>query len=177
MADRDLWALSSDFFQQQVRESCRRAATLAELLEAGDDLNALPAIRTLWIEAELPSQCPREWSRLWAAVKRSAYRSRVMSPRERRVLGRLSDPVTVYRGALVGGERGWSWTLQKPVALDFAARYCGLENGIDQARLCIAEVHTADIIAYFELGDEDEVIIDPLSIDWGVTRIVRIRPD
>lgn len=173
MADPDLWDMGSEFFRQQVRDSCRVAVELAEQLEGGKADTVLPRVKNLWIEAELPSHCPQAWARLWAAVRRAPDPARVMSARERRTLRALADPVTVFRGARAGGERGWSWTLRRSVALEFAVRYTEPGDVASQARLCIARVHTTDVIAYFRLGGEDEVIIDPGSIDWDAVRIVR----
>lgn len=171
VAHHDPMATGSEAFQQQVRDSCRRATELADLLESGNDPRVLRQVRRAWIEAELPSHCPEAWARLWTAVQRSADPSRVMSGRDSRRLRALKDPVTVYRGARAGGERGWSWTLRRAVALDFALRYSACEDGSDHARLCVARVRTVDIIAYFTWGGEDEVIIDPHNIDWATTLI------
>ncbi|WP_374928976.1 hypothetical protein [Kytococcus sedentarius] len=157
-----------DFFGQHVRASCGLAETLAARIEVEGVEALVPRIRRAWVEAELPSRCPEAWATIWRAVA-TADPARVMSRRERRALAALPPVVTAYRGFGGEGARGWSWTLERDMAEDFAVRY---EEGIDaEARLCIAEVDTSAVIALLLLGDESELIIDPDEIDWERTRI------
>ena len=69
---------------------------------------------------------------------------------------------------------GWSWTLDRSVAEDFARRY--REDASDEALLVTADVDRAVVIAYLRSGGEDELILDPDALDWGTITITRVPP-
>ncbi len=170
----DPLATGSEYFRKQVRDSCRKASEFADRIERGEPAKVLPLVRRLWIEAELPSYCQESWSRLWSAVRSTDDPSRVMSGKERRRLAALPDPVTAYRGARAGGERGWSWTLTRSIAVEFAVRDEQPDDEAGVARVCTAPVPKTDIIALFQLGGEDELIVDPSTLDWGAVSIEKL---
>ena len=174
-ATRGLAGEEFDAYLRQVRHGCRRACELADRIEAGD-VTALPLLKDAWIETELPSYCPDSWSRAWRAVRAAPDPSAVMSASERRRLRALPDRITVFRGVTAGGEHGWAWSVDRSVAEDFAVRYTGLGDDSDEPRLCIVEIHRSQVIAYFHIGHEHEVIIDPEEIDWSDVVVESLRP-
>lgn len=117
----------------------------------------------------MPSRCPDAWAVVWRAAATPTGRRQVMSWREQRLLSRLPDAVTIHRGCAPGGERGWSWTAAREVALDFAARHEGAT-----ALLCTATVEKAVVVALLRSGGELEIIVDPSSLDWRAVRIERV---
>ncbi|MDO5627260.1 MAG: hypothetical protein Q4G43_02955 [Mobilicoccus sp.] len=160
---------ASAAFEQQVRESCMKAERLATQLANGDG-DALRSVRRAWIEAELPSRCMEAWQTIWEAVRTAGPTAPVMTATERRRYAAMPDPVTLFRGCSPGGEYGWSWTLDREVAIDFAHRYEEDTAPGDAALLCTVTVPTSLVIAYLRIGGEDEVIIDPCSLsDVGLS--------
>lgn len=158
-------------YVRQVRKSCRRASALLAQIEAGRLKTVLPKVRRVWIETELPSRCVDAWQGIWDAVGASPARLLVMTANDRRGYAKLPDSLTVYRGATVGGERGWSWTLERSIAEDFAKRY--ELDGPHPPLICTAEIAKGDVLAYFEIGGEHELIVDPHELDW---RSVLVEP-
>lgn len=79
---------------------------------------------------------------------------------ERRQLSRLPERVPVFRGGITGGERGWSWTLHRDVAADFAVRYEDDDTALTPA-VWSTHVDRSAIIALLSGGDEEEVILSP----------------
>ncbi|MDO5535140.1 MAG: hypothetical protein Q4F65_10875, partial [Propionibacteriaceae bacterium] len=115
--------MADDPYERQVREGCERAAALAARI-AAEGVDAVGRqLRRAWIETELPSRCLDTWATIWEAVRDGDARAAVMTGRERKRLDRLPERVTVYRGSTAGGERGWSWTLDRDIAEDFAQRH------------------------------------------------------
>ncbi|WP_116114410.1 hypothetical protein [Austwickia chelonae] len=148
-------------FERQVRQGCLRAERLASQLTGGDSDTALRQVRKTWNETELPSRCAQAWQTIWDAVKAAGPTSPVMTAAERRRYTALPDPVTLFRGCGPGGEHGWSWTVDRSIAIDFALRY-GDEAASDYVPLlCTATVPKSAVLAYLLIGGEDEVIIDP----------------
>lgn len=170
----DVLVSGSTFFQQHVTTTCLRAEMLADKLEASGSPADVQQVRQLWTEAELPSFCAQTWARVWSAVRNSAHAAKVMSRKERKALLILPEVITVFRGARRGGERGWSWTLDRAVAADFAVRYADPSDAPGTARLYVARVRRDDVVAYFEIGGEREVIIDPETIDWHAVGVEQL---
>lgn len=156
----------SEEFEQHLREGCRRAEAIAERIDAGHLASELPRVRAAWVEIELPSRCPKAWARIWDAVRSAPDPARVMRWRERRRYRSLPATVTVHRGASPGGERGWSWTLDRTVAEDFAVRYSLDDDEPADARLCTARVPRTDVLALFLHGGELEIVLDPRRLGW-----------
>lgn len=165
MHQEPLWGIdASPEFERMAREGCLMASELAAAPGAGS-VRWLRRVRRVWVETELPSICLEPWTRIWRIVATlPAGRSKVMSWRERLAVAAMPSRITVYRGGGVGGERGWSWTLDRSVAEDFARR--GLDSETYQPLLCEAHVEKESVIAYFRLGGEHEVILDPSQLDW-----------
>ena len=166
----------SEAFERHVVEGCRRAGELADRIDAGHLATELRGVRSAWIETEMPSLCTDAWARVWDAVRTAPDPTRVMRWRERRRYRSLPGTVTVYRGAAPGGERGWSWTLDRGVAADFAVRYTeGDDDEPADARLCAAPVPRTDVLALFLHGGELEIVLDPGRLDWDAVEVETLR--
>ncbi|MDO5676448.1 MAG: hypothetical protein Q4G35_02945 [Propionibacteriaceae bacterium] len=156
-----------DAFGQHVRTGCGEARALADRMSDGEINAVLPLIRRLWIETEAPSACSDAWTEIWSEVGRAPNPALVMRAGDRRKLAALGPRVQVFRGALQGNERGWSWTLDRAVAEDFGRRYDDEGSSIGDGVLCTTEVPRDAILALFSEGDETEVILNPAELTWG----------
>ena len=86
-----------------------------------------------------------------------ADKSYLMSKREQKKFNELPDKVTIYRGVNNPEyQYGCSWTLDKRIAIWFANRYESKERNVYECT-----VDKKDIICYFEIRNEKEVIINP----------------
>ncbi|GAB78153.1 hypothetical protein SAMN05421595_0674 [Austwickia chelonae] len=156
-------------FEQHVRAGCELAEALAARIAVEGIEPLIPSIRHAWVEAELPSRCPDAWAAIWRAVA-AADPACVMSRCELRRYATLPASLIAYRGFSGEGARGWSWSLQREVAEDFAVRYDQFgENSAP--RVCIAQVESTAVTACLLFGGEDELIIDPDRIDWRSARV------
>lgn len=89
-----------------------------------------------------------------------ADKSYLMSKREQKKFNALPEKVTIYRGVNNPEYKyGFSWTLDKRMAYWFANRYESKECYVYE---CI--VDKKDLICYFEIRNEKEVLIDPLVL-------------
>ena len=80
----------------------------------------------------------------------------LMSKREQNKFNALPDMVTIFRGVdNPEYEYGFSWTLDKNIAIWFANRY---EDRKPYVYECT--VDKRDLICYFEIRNEKEVIVD-----------------
>ena len=163
---------SDSLFEQHVRAGCDLAQDLAARLPTEGLRRLSRRIRRAWVEAELPSRCPDAWATIWRAA--AADPDALMSRRERRAHSALPARVTAYRGFSRDGARGWSWTLQRDVAEDFAVRYED-DDVSAQPRLCTVQVESRAVIAVLLLGDEQELIIDPDTIERSEATVEDLR--
>lgn len=86
-----------------------------------------------------------------------ADKSYLMSKREQKKFNALPEKVTIYRGVNNPGYKyGFSWTLDKRIAYWFANRYENKESYVYECT-----VDKKDLVCYFEIRNEEEVIIDP----------------
>ena len=98
-----------------------------------------------------------------------------MNEKERRLLKKLPETVTAYRGAQEGEEEGLSWTLIHAVAEMFATRFrC---DGRNKARVLTATVPRSAIRALFLHRNEEEVVVTSMpviakteAVDWDGRR-------
>lgn len=89
-----------------------------------------------------------------------ANKSYLMDKGERKVFDALPKEVTIYRGVDNPEYKyGFSWTLDKKVAQWFANR-----NESKRAYVYECIVDKEDLICYFEIRNEKEVIIDPETL-------------
>lgn len=83
-----------------------------------------------------------------------------MSKGEQKKFNALPDKVIIYRGVNNPKYKyGFSWTLDKRIAYWFANRYENKESYVYECT-----VDKKDLICYFEIRNEKEVIIDPLTL-------------
>lgn len=86
-----------------------------------------------------------------------ANKSYLMGKGEQKKFNALPDKVTIYRGVNNPKYKyGFSWTLDKRIAYWFANRYENKESYVYECT-----VDRKDLICYFEIRNEKEVIIDP----------------
>ena len=131
-------------------------------------------LRGVWVRAEQVQ--PRDtWKDLLS--QHSEWRATMMTDEERADLASLPDQVMVYRG--VGNPEhthGFSWTLDRQRAEWFAYRFLGaplaamfrLTNFDPQHRpeptLITGQVAHADVIAYLQQRDEEEIVALPENV-------------
>lgn len=90
-----------------------------------------------------------------------ANKSYLMNKGEQKKFNALPEEVTIYRGVSKPEcKYGFSWTIDKRIALWFSNR---CENQESYVYKCI--VNKKDIICYFEIRNEKEVIVDPLALE------------
>ena len=88
---------------------------------------------------------------------READKSYLMSKREQKKFNALPEKVTIYRGVNNPEYKyGFSWTLDKRIVYWFANRYENKESYVYECT-----VDKKDLVCYFEIRNEKEVIIDP----------------
>lgn len=82
---------------------------------------------------------------------------------------RPASPLAIYRGARLGGERGWSWSTDRDVAAWFARREhdCGTP-----AVLLRATIAPEYILGVFNDRNEAEVLIDPDGLEWSAVQTI-----
>jgi len=101
---------------------------------------------------------------------REANRSYLMNKGEQKTYNALPDKVTIYRGVSDPKYKyGFSWTIDKRIALWFANRY-------EEKGACVYEciVDKKDIICYLEIRNEKEAIIEPSVLkNYVIEEIVR----
>lgn len=99
---------------------------------------------------------------------RKADKSHLMSKREQKKFNALPDKVTIFRGVDNPEYKyGFSWTLDKRIAIWFASRH---EDS--QPYIYECTVDKMDLICYFEIRAEKEVIINPLVLKQYKIEIV-----
>jgi hypothetical protein len=113
-----------------------------------------------WLDTEFPTINKEVWLQLF--TRKTPGKRKVMSSKERRVLRDLPDKdIDIYRG--YGDEQhkdGISWTLSYEKASWFATRFYK-EAPIVAEGICDKK----DIIAYLNDREEEEIVIDPESVN------------
>lgn len=71
----------------------------------------------------------------------------------------LPDEIEVYRGQDIEYELGWSWTTNKAVAKKFAKRNACFDA--PQPIILTGLVKKANIVAFFDQREEDEILVAP----------------
>jgi hypothetical protein len=123
---------------------------------------------------------------IWASLfHRPCLRPKyLMSPDELNALKKLPPTIRIWRGyGCKGGERGFSWTLDKKVAEFFADYSCGgrrrmLTNSVGETPY-IAEgtCQKSKVLALFTERQESEIFVDPKHVKILQTRRVPPVPD
>ncbi|MGI8404701.1 MAG: hypothetical protein ACR2OE_08050 [Thermomicrobiales bacterium] len=78
-------------------------------------------------------------------------------------------PLAIYRGACLGGERGWSWSTDRDVAAWFARRSHDFGT---PAVLLSATIAPEYVLGAFNDRDEAEVLIDPAGLEWSEVQAI-----
>ena len=187
MKHKSLCALRNDW--ERILHLCNSRERFTKIRAIGDSLalhrgppvrraaHYWKLVRQVWIDADMAYQCDggtlqgSVWYRNVADDRTmEATRDLVMTRSERRTLAALPPVVAVYRGCIRGlNERGWSWTLKRHVADDFALlansprmKSYGGVSGVPIVVMC--RVSRAKILSYFGEREEEEVVIDPRTL-------------
>ena len=91
---------------------------------------------------------------------KSRLRRFCMKRREWSVYQELPEKFEMFRGCWSKNKEGWSWTLSKDVALGFAGS--PPEDGYPV--LISGAARKEDVVAYFGILNEKEIVIDPLKV-------------
>jgi hypothetical protein len=115
--------------------------------------------------SDIPNRCyrPRKRNRLYSSM---------MLADEVQELAKLPSRITIYRGVADPTHVGWSWSLSRPIAEWFAGRWPEFFG--DDPVLIIGSARKADILAYFTVGREQEILISPKAVK--VIAIEKNRP-
>lgn len=88
-----------------------------------------------------------------------AYKSNLMTAKEKKKLKELPNELIVYRGLQHGAKvRALSWTLSKEVAIWFAKRFDR------KGTLYQGKIKKKDIFAYFIGRGEEEIVLNPYKL-------------
>lgn len=108
---------------------------------------------------------PKDKFLLWFEEANKAY---LMDKREQKKFDKLPERVTIYRGVNNPEFRyGFSWTIDKRIANWFANRYEGKQSYVYECT-----VDKKDLLCYFDIRNEKEVIINPSVLKRYKIRIV-----
>lgn len=155
-------------------------ATIGEFLDAEEDPREAVTFwrlaRHMWSDGEHDEASPI-WSRLMNV--KVPHRDFMTSARDRRALRAMPDVVTVHRGVqfpkfskpspLEAANAGWAWTFSENTAEWFAKRFA---QAGDHCYVVTSEVPKSMIAAYITQRAEEEVLIEPGSVDPS-TMLVR----
>ncbi len=117
---------------------------------------------------------PVAW-RSWRSMFRRAGFLSDGAPRPRR-------PMTLYRGCMPGGHRGFSWTPYRWRAENFANHWFARGQAAVPGRIYEAEIEPCGILAFVsghDIGREDEVVVDvpvglePILMETARQRVAR----
>ena len=92
-------------------------------------------------------------------------RQALMTKGERHTLDCLPETFPVYRGFTLNRLRGVSWTLSKKTARKFAKSHGQYDEDRGLPRMAEAKAHKKDVLAYFHGRGQDEIVIDPASLE------------
>lgn len=143
-----------------THELSYRVDALKEVASKMDDKLYWGALAKVYTESENLRQSQGAIRRLLTADRPN--REAMMTDEEKAFLGGLPEAVTIFRGYGFHNSHGWSWTISREKAEWFANRFAEEFGGIP--RVATGKVQKTDIIAYFDVRDEKEVVCDPKSV-------------
>jgi len=169
----ELSAMAAEFLQQGQWEDfivCHtpphRIAAFRKLLRTHaaklSDEEYWRNLRMIYEEAANPSAHWVTFRQLFRSRRKK--REHLMNPRERDMLRRLPDSLTVYRGYARFGGEGMSWTLDRRVADWFAHR----DSGRGEPRVITGEVRRDDVLALITTTNEAELLVPDGSVTQQV---------
>lgn len=142
-----------------------RPYRITALLQVADLITTHPEhwklVGMVWQDSENIYQHLAAWEIVFNSERPA--KECMMNKAEQQVYSQFKDVVEVYRGSSPENLEGYSWTLSKQVAEQFAARsYAG------NPLISYSAVDPEDIHAYFNGRDEQEIIINPAAMDSRV---------
>ena len=129
---------------------------------SADDLSKV--LRFIWCTTEFPNGDPNLSKAKLCKLFSECVPSELMTPDELQAYEQFPDIVHVYRGVRTGLERdahSLSWTINPQKAAWFAHRFNTAEK---QGIVFEADSSKSDILAYFDIGGEDEVVVRPSKL-------------
>lgn len=115
----------------------------------------------VWSDTEFPHQSHGAWLDIWGAFRETGGLVPRCEPDAsvfRELQGR-TETITVYRGVGTNGdENGFSWALDKEVAMWFARRF---SSNWKRGRVYTATIHPDDVLTYCNARSEQEVVVYP----------------
>ena len=126
-------------------------------------------LRDSWCLQENPNQDKNVPRRKAVSLFRKAKKKYLMSEKEYEYYEALPDKMTVWRGVSPGRERmGLSWTDDKSVAAWFKQRF---ETEEKKGYVLEAEIDKKNILAYFNVRNEKEIVVDVFKIKKQIREI------
>jgi hypothetical protein len=116
-------------------------------------------VADLWIDSENIFQNIDTWESLLFDSRDLHLRPLLMSRQDRHFLSDLPDKVTIFRGCHECNAEGFSWTIDRDIAVKLGKRFrseCTVLKGI-----CDKD----HIVAYFSSRGESEIVIHHLDVE------------
>lgn len=127
-----------------------------------DDLSQI--LRFVWRTTEFPNTDMNIRKKHLCKLFAACDPAKLMTPEELRVLEQLPDTVRIYRGVGSGLKKdisALSWTLNPDKAAWFAFRF---DSKHQQGIVWETDIAKSDILAYFDVGGEDEIVVPPQKL-------------
>ena len=121
-------------------------------------------LRFIWRTTEFPNGDPNLSKAKLCRLFSECIPSELMTPEELQAYEQFPDGIHIYRGVHTGFERdahSLSWTINPQKAAWFAQRFDTTKN---QGVVFEADIAKSDILAYFDIGGEDEVVVRPSKL-------------
>ena len=122
-------------------------------------------LRKVWIEAKIILPEKRNWLQL-LQLNRPGREHHLMTGVERAALAAMPDKIKIWRGCGNRfGVRGFSWTLDRKVAVVFAdSAWWPRCRRLGKRLLVQATCRKSDVIAFFKSSNESEILINPKHV-------------
>lgn len=112
-------------------------------------------LKEVWVIASNPNKDRNVTKKQILNLFSQADRDLLMNDEEKKVYDSLSDKVKIYRGVKDSNDsNAFSWTLDYHMALWFAKRYDG------EGYVLEAEINKENIFAFFNIRNEQEIIVN-----------------
>ena len=126
-------------------------------------------LRNAWTMEENPNQDVNVSRRRAIQLFKKAKKKHLMNEEEYKYYDALPEKLTVWRGVSPGRERlGLSWTDDRETAEWFRKRF---ERDGKKGYLLEAEIGKAEVLAYFNGRNENEIVVDVFKIKKQIREI------
>ncbi len=111
-------------------------------------------LRYAWISARTPSKDIKVTRERKRQMLKECKREELMTKEDLEYFDSLPETITIYRGVKKADKiDGVSWTLSREIAERFTYDF------LDDGYVVEKEVHKNDVLAYFNIRDEQEIVI------------------